>query len=108
DSLTNANAKFIQFKSIEVLLSLEAKNNQLFVTTSDDIAGCDEKYIPKLVSMYYYLKKKLEVESKMISECSPGKIMTSAQQDKGKSVEKNPIDYIAEDLTCPIVCEAFG
>jgi len=34
------------------------------------------------------------------------------QQDKGKGkgkgVEKNPIDFIAEDLTCAIVCEAVG
>src|SRR6185312_2537591 len=27
---------------------------------------------------------------------------------KGKGVEKNPIDFIAEDLTCAIVCEAVG
>src|SRR6185312_4169192 len=116
DSLSNANTEFIQFKSIEVLLSLEAKNNELFVTTPDDIAGCDEKYIPILVSMYYYLKEKLVVESKMILEYSPDQIMTSAQnkkqQDKGKGkgkgAEKNLIDFIAEDLTCAIVCEAVG
>src|SRR6185312_3758267 len=46
----------------------------------------------------------------------PDQIMTNTQnikhQDKGKgkgkSVEKHPIDYIAEDLTCPIVCETVG
>src|SRR6185437_16555492 len=67
-SLNNAITEFIQFKSIEVLLSLEAKNSELFVTTPDDISGCDEKYIPKLLSMYYYLREKLEVESKMIQK----------------------------------------
>src|SRR6185312_14891411 len=87
-----------------------------FVTTPDDISGCDEKYIPRLVNMYYYLKDKLEVESKMILKYSPGEIMINSQngrqQDKGKGkgkgVEKNVIDYITEDLTCAIVCEAVG
>src|SRR6185312_6428873 len=97
DSLSNANTEFIQFKSIEVLLSLEAKNNELFVTTPD-IFGCDEKYIPRLVSIYYYLKEKLEVESKMILKYSlTVNVQSSKQQDKGKGkdVEKSPIDYIA-------------
>src|SRR6185503_7230823 len=52
DSLNNAITEFIQFKSIEVLLALEAKDNKLFVTTPDDIANCDEDYIPTMVSMY--------------------------------------------------------
>src|SRR6185312_15660816 len=97
-----------------VLLTLEVKNNELFVTITDDIAGCDEEYIPRLVSMYYYLKEKLEVESKMILKYSPNRIMTNAQsrkqQDKGKGkcVERNPIDYIEEDLTCAIVCKIVG
>src|SRR6185369_7697690 len=118
DSLNNAITEFIQFKSIEVLLSLEVKNSELFVTTPDDISDCDEKYIPRLVGMYYYLKEKLRVESKMILKYSPDPIMTGTQnmeqQDKGKGngkgkgVERNPIDYIAEDLTCAIICEAVG
>src|SRR5205085_9101663 len=82
DSLNNASTEFIQFKSIEVLLSLEVKNNELFVTTPDDIAGCDEKYIPRLVSMYYYLKEKLEIESKMILKYSPNRIMINDQSRK--------------------------
>jgi hypothetical protein len=65
DSLNNAVTDFIQFKSIEVLLSLEAKNKELFVTTPDDIASCDEEDIPKLVEIYHYLKGKLEIESKL-------------------------------------------
>src|SRR6185312_13039752 len=50
----------------------------------------------------------------MILKYSPGEIMTNSQnikqpgKGKGKSVERNPIDWIAEDLTCPIVCEAVG
>src|SRR6185369_624988 len=86
DSLNNATTESIQFKSIEVLLSLEAKNNELFVTTPDDISGCDEKYIPRLVSIYYYLKEKLKVESKMLSKYSPpNNIMkNSKQHDEGK------------------------
>src|SRR6185295_917956 len=55
DSLNNATNESIQFKSIEVLLSLEVKNSELFVTTHDDISGCDEKYKPQMFSMYYYL-----------------------------------------------------
>src|SRR6185295_5097398 len=116
DSLNNAITEFIQFKSIEVLLSLEVKNDELFVTTPDDISSCDEKYIPIMVSMYYYLKEKVDVESKMILKYSPDQIMASVQnmeqedkgKGKGKSVEKNPIDYITEDLTCAITCEAAG
>src|SRR6185437_3349220 len=88
DSLNNANTEFIQFKSIEVLLSLEAKNNELFVTTPDDISGCDGKYIPRMVSMYYYLKEKLKVESKMIFKYSPSQIMTSAQNMKQQDKQK--------------------
>src|SRR6185312_146714 len=49
-------------------------------------------------------------------EYMPDQIMASAQsmkqQDKkkgkGKGIEKNPIDYIVEDLTCSIVCEVVG
>ena len=59
--LDNAVNKFIRFKSIEVLLRLEAKNNKLFVTIPDDISG--------LVVMRNknggYLKGKFEIESKM-------------------------------------------
>src|SRR6185312_9190158 len=77
DSLNNAINEFIQFKSIEVLLSLEAKNSKLFVTTPDDISGCDDSYIPKLVSMYYYLGEKLDVESKMILKYTPDKIIAA-------------------------------
>src|SRR4051812_21401434 len=70
----------------------------------------------KLLSIYYYLREKLEVESKMILKYTPDKIMANAEnkkqpdkgKGKGKGVEKNPIDYIAEDLTCAIVCEAVG
>src|SRR6185312_3308194 len=102
DSLNNATTEFVQFKSIEVLLSLEVKNSELFVTTPDDISGCDEKYIPRLVSIYYYLKENLEVESKMISKYSlTVNVQSSKQQDKGKGkgkyIEKSPIGYIAED-----------
>ena len=56
DSLNNAITESIQFKSIEVLLSLEVKNSELFVTTPDDISGCDAEYIPRMVSMYCYDK----------------------------------------------------
>src|SRR6185436_7752219 len=98
DSLNNAINEFIQFKSIEVLLALEVKNSELFVTTPDDISGCDEKYIPRLVSMYYYLKEKLEAESKMILKHLPStNVQNKEQQDKGKrkekgkGVDKNPI-----------------
>src|SRR6185503_18844975 len=93
DSLNNAYTEFIQFKSIEVLLSLEVKNNELFVTTPDDISDCDEKYIPKLISLYYYLKRKLEVESTMILKYSPGLINIDVQAgerlDKGKGKGKD-------------------
>src|SRR6185295_11310139 len=68
--------------------------------------------------MYYYLKEKLRVESKMTLKYSPSSIMTDTQNmeqhskgkgnGKGKGVEKNPIDYIAEDLTCAILCETVG
>ena len=30
------------------------------------------------------------------------------RREKGKGVEKTPIDYIAEDLTCAIICETVG
>src|SRR5205809_832152 len=68
------------------------------------------------IRMYYYLKEKLESESKMISKYSPlppNNIMFNSEQHdkgkgKGKCVEKSPIDYIAEDLTCAIVCETVG
>src|SRR6185369_9116582 len=79
DSLNNAITESIQFKSIEVLLSLEVKNNELFVTTPDDISDCDEEYIPRMVSIYYYLKEKLAVESKMVLKYSPDQMITSAQ-----------------------------
>src|SRR6185312_10706737 len=84
DSLNNAVTEPIQFKSIEVLLSLEVKNSELFVTTPDDISSCDEKYMPRLVSMYYYLKEKLETESKMILQYlpEPNQIMACTQKMK--------------------------
>src|SRR6185312_599983 len=101
-------SEFIQFKSIEVLLHLEARNHELFVTTADDIANTDdEEHKPRLVDMYYYLKEKLKAESKMFLD--PDKVEMSGQNGKGKSKEnhneRNPIDYIAEDLTCTITCE---
>src|SRR6185436_1902884 len=93
-----------------------AKDNKLYVTTPDDIGNCDEEYIPTMVSMYYYLKEKLKVESRMILQYLPDQMMTNTQdikqQDKGKGkgkgVERNPSDYITEDLTCAITCETVG
>jgi len=38
----------------------------------------DEKYIPRLVSIYYYLKEKLDVELKMTLKYSPDKTIISA------------------------------
>ena len=102
DSLENATSEYIQFKAIEVLLSLEAKNNQLFVTTPDDIANCDEEHIPRLVEIYHYLKAKLAVESKMLLKYSLNMQETRSTDEKGKGKKcddrglKLPIDYIAE------------
>ena len=92
-------------------MSLEARNKELFVTTPDDIASCDEEDIPKLVEIYHYLKEKLEVESKLCLKYSPDTIEVRNQNTKGKGKqqcdEKSPIDYIyiAEDFKCPITCE---
>src|SRR6185369_4614052 len=109
DSLNNAVNEFIQFKSIEVLLSLEARTKELFVTTPDDIASCDEEDIPKLVEIYHYLKGKLEIESKLCLKYLQTKVEVMNQDLKGKGKqkcdEKSPIDYIAEDFKCPITCE---
>jgi len=55
--LNNAITELIQFKSIEVLLSLEVKNSELFVTTPDDISSCDEKYVPRMVTVTEHFTK---------------------------------------------------
>src|SRR5438128_10450244 len=99
DSLENTTSDIIHFKSIEVLLSLEARNNQLFVTTPDDIANCDEEHIPRLVGIYHYLKAKLAVESKMLLKYSLDMQETNTDgKGKGKECDdrdsKLPIDYI--------------
>src|SRR5207244_8386430 len=83
DSLENATSESIQFKATEVLLWLEAKNNQLFVTTPDDIANCDEEHIPRLVGIYHYLKEKLDVELKMLETYMPIKREKKGEDKKG-------------------------
>src|SRR5207244_5720276 len=62
---------------------------------------------------YHYLKEKLEVESKMVLKYTLDRMETSnpEQKEKGKRKEcddrslRLPVEYITEDLTCPITYE---
>ena len=68
------------------------------------------------MGIYYYLKEKLKVESKMLVTYLPVTKERRYADEKCKGKEKEvykgslrrPIDYIAEDLTCAITYEAVS
>ncbi|CAG8516701.1 25293_t:CDS:2, partial [Gigaspora rosea] len=119
ESLRKSQGCFIQFKSLELLLSLSYREPDWF---EDMVQGEIEKFIEALPTdaqnnfknLIRDVKKKLQLDDEFIGELNTS---NSKANSKEKSVTKNNssdedlnflLEMIAENFTCPITGQITG